>query len=174
MSTCARPTRAFRFLLSFLEGVAEAALYCAHRTSTFLLCAFCEQEGHLVAPFPSLLRPRVGRAQKANRLSPSPFFSSPYPPKVMSRMVPLLRPSNEHSLFLFPPSQWGSGLPALTVRASIEALPPLQKQLDETAFSQQRASNEGLLRSRVARPPPYPPRSWADWFSHCARRTSIF
>ena len=30
----ARPTRAIRFLVSFLEGVAEAALYCAHRTST--------------------------------------------------------------------------------------------------------------------------------------------
>jgi hypothetical protein len=36
--------------MSFLEGVAEAALYCAHRTSTFLSCAFCEQEGHLAAP----------------------------------------------------------------------------------------------------------------------------
>ena len=35
-----------------LKGVAKAALYCAHRTSTFLSCAFCEQEGHLVAPFP--------------------------------------------------------------------------------------------------------------------------
>jgi O-acetyl-ADP-ribose deacetylase (regulator of RNase III) len=33
-----------------LGGVAEAALYCAHRTSTFLSCAFCEQEGHLAAP----------------------------------------------------------------------------------------------------------------------------
>ncbi len=35
------------------RGVAEAALYCAHRTSTFLWCAFCEQEGHLAAPFPA-------------------------------------------------------------------------------------------------------------------------
>ena len=33
-----------------LRGVAKAALYCAHRTSTFLSCAFCEQEGHLAAP----------------------------------------------------------------------------------------------------------------------------
>src|SRR5678810_671038 len=40
--------------LPFLKGVAKAALYCAHRTSTFLSCAFCEQEGHLVTP--SLLR----------------------------------------------------------------------------------------------------------------------
>ena len=47
---CARRTRAFRFLMSFLEGGAEAALYCAHRTSTFLSCAFCEHEGHLAAP----------------------------------------------------------------------------------------------------------------------------
>jgi len=37
-------------LCFFLEGVAEAALYCAHRTSTFLSCAFCEQEGHLATP----------------------------------------------------------------------------------------------------------------------------
>jgi len=35
----------------FMEGVAEAALYCAHRTSTVSPCAFCEQEGqHLAAP----------------------------------------------------------------------------------------------------------------------------
>ena len=36
-----------------LRGVAEAALDCAHRTSTFRLCAFCEQKGHLVTPLPS-------------------------------------------------------------------------------------------------------------------------
>ena len=33
-----------------LEGVAKAALYCARRTSTFLSCAFREQEGHLAIP----------------------------------------------------------------------------------------------------------------------------
>jgi hypothetical protein len=33
--------------------VAEAALYCAHRTSTVSSCAFCEQEGHLAAPSPA-------------------------------------------------------------------------------------------------------------------------
>ena len=32
------------------EGVAKAALYCARRTSTFLSCAFREQEGHLATP----------------------------------------------------------------------------------------------------------------------------
>jgi hypothetical protein len=39
-------------LSRYLKGVAEAALYCAHWTSTFLSCAFCEQEGHLAAPYP--------------------------------------------------------------------------------------------------------------------------
>jgi hypothetical protein len=43
----------FPILLPHLRGVAEAALYCAHRTSTFLSCAFCEQEGHLAgSPLP--------------------------------------------------------------------------------------------------------------------------
>ena len=31
------------------KGVAKAALYCAHRTSTVSPCAFCEQEGRLAA-----------------------------------------------------------------------------------------------------------------------------
>ena len=42
--------RPFRFFVFSLGGVAKAALYCAHRTSTVLSCAFCEQEGHLAAP----------------------------------------------------------------------------------------------------------------------------
>src|SRR2546425_4386369 len=37
-----------------LRGVAEAALYCAHRTSTVSSCVFCEQEGHLAASFSGL------------------------------------------------------------------------------------------------------------------------
>jgi hypothetical protein len=37
-----------------LEGVAKAALNCAHRTRAFLGRAFCEQGGHLAAPFRSL------------------------------------------------------------------------------------------------------------------------
>jgi len=40
-----------------LGGVAEVALYCAHRTSTVSSCAFCEQEGHLAAP-PHFLQAR--------------------------------------------------------------------------------------------------------------------
>jgi hypothetical protein len=42
--------RALSDSLSLSRGVAEAALYCAHRTSTVSSCAFCEQEGHLAAP----------------------------------------------------------------------------------------------------------------------------
>jgi len=45
--------RAFRSSSPLVKGVAEAALYCAHRTSTVLSCAFCEQKGHLAAPSPS-------------------------------------------------------------------------------------------------------------------------
>ena len=56
-----------------LEGVAEAALYCAHRTSTVSPCAFCEQEGHLAAPSPILLRPRVARARGSSQLPHSLF-----------------------------------------------------------------------------------------------------
>src|SRR5713101_5293863 len=43
-------TRAFQSPLPLFKGVAKAALYCAHRTSTVSPCAFCEQEGHLAAP----------------------------------------------------------------------------------------------------------------------------
>src|SRR5437016_12839626 len=45
--------RAFRFPILLFRGVAKAALYCAHRTSTVSPCAFCEQEGYLAAPSPS-------------------------------------------------------------------------------------------------------------------------
>jgi len=45
--------RAFQSTSSLVKGVAKAALYCAHRTSTVSPCAFCEQEGHLAAPSPS-------------------------------------------------------------------------------------------------------------------------
>jgi hypothetical protein len=37
-------------LHSFLLRSGQAALYCAHRTSTVSSYAFCEQEGHLAAP----------------------------------------------------------------------------------------------------------------------------
>ncbi len=40
-----------------LRGSRQAALYCAHRTSTVSPCAFCEQEGHLVAPSIALSPP---------------------------------------------------------------------------------------------------------------------
>jgi hypothetical protein len=50
-TACAQPE--FSVFMPLLKGVAKAALYCAHRTSIFLSCAFCEQEGHLAAPFSS-------------------------------------------------------------------------------------------------------------------------
>jgi hypothetical protein len=40
------------YLIPLLRGVAKAALYRAHRTSTVSPCAFCEQEGHLAVPRP--------------------------------------------------------------------------------------------------------------------------
>jgi len=38
------------FLMRLLEGVAEAALNCAHRATTVSSWGLCEQEGHLAAP----------------------------------------------------------------------------------------------------------------------------
>jgi hypothetical protein len=37
-----------------LKRSSQAALCCAHRTSTVSSCAFCEQEGHLAASFSGL------------------------------------------------------------------------------------------------------------------------
>jgi hypothetical protein len=52
-----------RALLSPQKGAAKVVLNCAHRTSTFLSCAFCEHGGRLGTPFPSLsalvIRPRI-------------------------------------------------------------------------------------------------------------------
>jgi len=50
LSTARVQRGSFRFFILLLRGVAKAALHCAHRTSTFLSCAFCEHEGHLAAP----------------------------------------------------------------------------------------------------------------------------
>jgi hypothetical protein len=44
--------RAFKFSPPLFRGVAEAALYCAHRATTVLSWGLCEQEGHLAAPRP--------------------------------------------------------------------------------------------------------------------------
>ena len=51
------------------RGAAEADLYCAHRTSTFLVCAFCEQEGHLAAA-PSVTPPFVPSQRSATGWPP--------------------------------------------------------------------------------------------------------
>jgi hypothetical protein len=48
------PLESCLILLVSLWRSGQVALYCAHRTSTFLLCAFCEQEGHLAVSSLSL------------------------------------------------------------------------------------------------------------------------
>ena len=37
-----------------LKGSGQIGVHCARRTSTFLSCAFREQEGHLAVPCPPL------------------------------------------------------------------------------------------------------------------------
>ena len=69
----------FQFPITF-SRVAWSILDCARRTSTFLSCAFREQEDDQTALL-ILLRPRVARAQEASRhphstppqIPPSPF-----------------------------------------------------------------------------------------------------
>ena len=68
------PLRALsQFPISFSK-VAWSILNCARRTSTFLLCAFREQEDGQ-ATLPILLRPRVARARGSSQLPHPPFFS---------------------------------------------------------------------------------------------------
>ena len=64
--------RDFQSSSLLVKGMAEAALYCAHRTSTVSPCAFCEQEGHLAAPSPSFR----GRALREHRGSSGSIPSS--------------------------------------------------------------------------------------------------
>ena len=82
--------RAFRFLIPFWEGVAEPALYCAHRMSTVSPCAFCEQEGHLAAPFPAF----TGRALREHGDCPS------YPASLFSILLAhvAFMPSREYDI----------------------------------------------------------------------------
>ena len=44
------------------RGSSQIVLHCAHRTSTVLSCAFCEQEGWSGCSPPILLRPHFARA----------------------------------------------------------------------------------------------------------------
>jgi len=53
MLKSARPTMLLQFAMPLSRGVAEAALYCAHRATTASSWGLCEQEGHLVTPLPS-------------------------------------------------------------------------------------------------------------------------
>ena len=77
--------RALQFPLPPFRGVAKAALNCAHRTSTVLSCAFCEQGGHLDAPCPSF----GGRAlrEHGDRSSYLVIFQHPVRLALMCRGV---------------------------------------------------------------------------------------
>ena len=69
--------RVFQFSLPLFRGVAKAALNCAHRTSTVSSCAFCEQGGHLAAPYPSFSSHAL--REHGDRLSyPTSFSASCY------------------------------------------------------------------------------------------------
>jgi hypothetical protein len=72
--TCHLPWRGPSDFLPFLEEVAEAALYCAHRTSIVSPCAFCEQEGHLAAPS-SFFSSRALREHRDRPSYPISLFS---------------------------------------------------------------------------------------------------
>ena len=58
---------------NLLEGVAKVALDCAHRTSTVLSCAFCEQGGHLATPYPTLASPSSAPIQYIFPANPLAF-----------------------------------------------------------------------------------------------------
>jgi len=89
---------AFQSSSSLVKGKAEAALYCAHRTSTVSPCAFCEQEGHLpLPPHPS----EDARSRNIRRSAASSFPPASYPNPLScfkgSLVDPRLRASNEGS-----------------------------------------------------------------------------
>jgi hypothetical protein len=75
------------------EGVAKAALYCAHRTSTFLSCAFCEQEGHLAAPAPSFSGSALREHQEFNPLLSTPRWQTWFAFDCAHRTIYMLPPS---------------------------------------------------------------------------------
>jgi hypothetical protein len=107
----ARRTTTFRFTMPLFRGVAEAALYCAHRTSTFLSCAFCEQEGHLAAPFPSSKLARfsllagdpIGLPLRASKDINDPSKLARFSLKGVAWISPQLRTSNDHSFIVGVP-----------------------------------------------------------------------
>ena len=71
MARMSPPLRASSQSPISFSRVAWLILDCARRTSTFLSCAFREQEDDQ-ATLPILLRPRVARAQGTHRAIPSP------------------------------------------------------------------------------------------------------
>ena len=98
------PLRAlFQFLISF-PGVAWPILDCARRTSTFLSCAFREQEDDQVT-LPILRRPRVARAQKIISLHPLPYSGRtgilPASQTILLGQTPLFSPVRASDFALF-------------------------------------------------------------------------
>ena len=86
------------YLIPLFRGVAKAALYCAHRTSTVSPCAFCEQAGRLAAPSPSF---RDRALHEHRRSSSLPSHSSKLALTFSSRggldLSPIARIEGAHS-----------------------------------------------------------------------------
>ena len=118
-----------------LKRSGQAALYCAHRTSTVLSCAFCEQEGHLAASLSGL---------------------SDFPLLLGGGLVdPQLRASNEHLLSVRVPRAGGRpGRPLFPLLMGNSPQPPATARLCST-MEQTRAYHRSLYRLPVTYPAMY-------------------
>jgi hypothetical protein len=128
-----------------LRGVAEAALHCAHRTSTFLSCAFCEQER-----WPGCSPPRPSEAARCTRDNSSPASSE------AAGVVSIAR--------IERPPLYRGGSASTETTPAVSPPPPSSLVLSQgwgLINLPLRASNEGLRRPRVARAQkiigPHPP-----------------
>jgi hypothetical protein len=103
LSQLLSPIESRLILFVSLGRSGQGALYCAHRTSTFLSCAFCEQEGHLAAS--SLFLPAA--------------LAHPFKGGLVA---PRLRASNEHILIVRVPRAGGRpGCPSFSIIGSRRA-----------------------------------------------------
>ena len=139
--------RPFQLSLPFSRGVAEAALYCAHRTSTFLSCAFCEQEGHLAPPFPA-----GGLFQHPPRLGLRRFRAYGRVPSLHLERGKGLWPQNRKKDLSF-----GIG------GAGVDPTVPLPLRLPHRRYSPTRSRHLPISTKVPASPSPFPPSSfrWA-------------
>jgi hypothetical protein len=88
------PLRASSHFPISLPGVAWLILVCARRTSTFLSCAFREQEDNQAA-LPILPRPRVPRAQETDQAAlPVPQEFSPSSLEFLPNFLLVIRQSS--------------------------------------------------------------------------------